>query len=51
MNKYDVILIVEDEKWCTVEAENKEEALKEAKRQFDFPESKIIGIEVDKIYE
>jgi len=51
MKKYRVILMVEDEKWFTIEAENSKEAIKEAKRQIDFPENKIVGIEIDKIYE
>jgi len=49
--KYRVILMVEDEKWFIIEAENSDEAVKEAKRQIDFPESKIVGFEIDRIDE
>ena len=51
MGKYRVILVIEDEKWFTIEAENSEKAVEEAKRQIKIPEREIIGFEVDKIDE
>jgi len=51
MKKYEVILVVEDEKWFIIEAENSKKAIEEAKRQINIPEREIIGYKVDRIYE
>ena len=50
MKEYRVILIIEDEKWFKIEAENREEALIEAKRQIGLPEGEIVGIEIDELF-
>ena len=50
MSEYRVILIIEDEKWFKIEAENREEAIIEAKRQSGMHESKIVGFEIDELF-
>ena len=50
MKIYSVILTIEDEKWFKIEAENREGALIEAKRQLNLPESEIVGFEIDELF-
>ena len=50
MSEYIVILRIEDEKRLKIEAENKGEAIIEAKRQSGAHEHNIVGIEIDELF-